>query len=202
MFPLEKMLRVIAGMKGTYVIALLDCCREKLDSTKWRGTSNKADLSPDLEALFAAQDAIQQRHDCNYLVTYGCPPSQGVPAKSTIAVAYFKFLNGQKDSNGAITMPGNISFFQGTDGKCESVPKCSQPIQLHWKKAQSAGEVKTVEYSDCTYTGTVNAAGKRHGKGKLVFKSGTSYEGDFVEGNYVGTGIMRFANGSTYDGEW
>ena len=59
MFPLEKMLRVIAGMKGTYVIALLDCCREKLDSTKWRGTSNKAELSSDLEALFAAQDAIQ-----------------------------------------------------------------------------------------------------------------------------------------------
>jgi hypothetical protein len=37
MYPLEKMLRCIGGMKGTYVVALLDCCREKLDSTKWRG---------------------------------------------------------------------------------------------------------------------------------------------------------------------
>ena len=111
MFPIEKMLRVIAGMKGTYVVALLDCCREKIDLTKWRGTSNHADLSPDLESLFAAQDTIQQRHDTNLLITYGCPPSQGVPAKSTIAVAYFKFLNGQKNQKGEITLPGNISFF-------------------------------------------------------------------------------------------
>ena len=97
MFPIEKMLRVIAGMKGTYVVSLLDCCREKIDLTKWRGTANHADLSPDLQALFAAQDSIQQRHDTNLLITYGCPPSMGVPAKSTIAVAYFKFLNGQKN---------------------------------------------------------------------------------------------------------
>ena len=49
MFPIEKMLRVIAGMKGTYVVALLDCCREKIDLMKWRGTQDhSADLSPDL----------------------------------------------------------------------------------------------------------------------------------------------------------
>ena len=68
-------------------------------------------------------------------------------------------------------------------------------------KRQEA-EIKTIEFNDCTYTGPVNAAGKRHGKGKLVFKSGTTYEGDFVDGTYKGNGIMRFANGSTYDGEW
>ena len=148
MFPLEKMLRVIGGMKGTYVVALLDCCREKIDLTKWRGTGsgNNAELSPDLESLFAAQDAIQQRHNTNLLITYGCPPSQGVPAKSTIAVAYFKFLNGQKDAQGKITLPGNISFFQGTDGKCETVPKCSQPLQLQWKVKQDTAEIKTIKY--------------------------------------------------------
>ena len=36
-FPLEKMLRTISKMTGTYVIALLDCCREKLSFEQWRG---------------------------------------------------------------------------------------------------------------------------------------------------------------------
>ena len=30
MYPLEKMLRAISRMKDCYVIALFDCCREKL----------------------------------------------------------------------------------------------------------------------------------------------------------------------------
>ena len=202
MYPLEKMLRVLAGMSRTFVVALLDCCREKVDSTKWRGTNNKADVDPDLLALFAMQDDIQQKNTTNYLITYGCPPDTGVPAKSTIAVAYFKFLNSQKDNKGKVTLPGNIGFFQGTDGKCESVPKCSQSIRLQWKIEGKGSEIKTVQYNDCSYTGTVNANGKRHGKGKLVFKSGTSYEGEFNDGTYEGNGIMKFANGSTYDGEW
>ena len=87
------MLRVVGRMKGTYVIALLDCCREKIDFTKWRGSIKKAKIPSDLEVMFEAQDMIQQTHDTNYLVTYGCEPSRGVPSKSTIAVAYFKFLN-------------------------------------------------------------------------------------------------------------
>ena len=37
MFPLEKILRVISKMKETYVVALLDCCREKLNQSEWRG---------------------------------------------------------------------------------------------------------------------------------------------------------------------
>lgn len=58
MFPVEKMLHVIAGMKGTYVLSLLDCTREKLDSSTWRGIGNQSELTPELESLFAAQDAV------------------------------------------------------------------------------------------------------------------------------------------------
>ena len=54
MFPLEKSLRVIADMDNTYVIALFDCCREKIDKSNWRGTGQSYDEDADLGALFQA----------------------------------------------------------------------------------------------------------------------------------------------------
>ena len=37
MYPMEKMLRTLAKADGSYVIALFDCCREKLPPTSMRG---------------------------------------------------------------------------------------------------------------------------------------------------------------------
>ena len=154
-------------------------------------------------AMFANQDAIQQRHDTNYIVTYGCPPSNGLPTKPTIAVPYFKFFNMQKNTDFIVTLPGNIIYLKGTDGKCETQVKVAQSLKLKWKKSGRAKEeVKNISYSDCTYTGTVDENNRRHGEGKLVFNTGTIYEGDFVRGVYEGKGKMTFASGSTYDGGW
>ena len=34
-FPIEKMLKIVAGFKDCYVLALLDCTRKRVDPTKW-----------------------------------------------------------------------------------------------------------------------------------------------------------------------
>jgi len=73
-------------------VALLDCCREKIDAIKWRGSVKSADENLDLDSEFRALTALQGETRSNLIITYGCPPSKGVPTKSTIAVAYFKFL--------------------------------------------------------------------------------------------------------------
>jgi len=44
--------------------------------------------------------------------------------------------------------------------------------------------------------------GKHHGKGKMTFASGDSYEGDWKDGFRHGKGIMVLASGGRYEGEW
>ena len=41
--------------------------------------------------MAAAADQIGENHE-NFIMTYGCPPTEGVPAKSTIAKSYMKYL--------------------------------------------------------------------------------------------------------------
>ena len=58
-----------------------------------------------------------------------------MPAKSTIAHAYIKYLKKQAKSNdGYITLPGPLNFFVGTDGKCEHAVKVTSPLLLQWTK--------------------------------------------------------------------
>ena len=75
----------------------------------------------------------------NIIMTFGCQPSSGVPVKSTIARAYFSFLRQQalQDAEKRIALPGNLSFFTGTDGKCEHVTKVAQPLLLQWSDKET-----------------------------------------------------------------
>ena len=48
---------------------------------------------------------------------------------------------------------------------------------------------------------------KSHGVGKIVYAKGNEnkfveYEGDFFEGRIEGYGIMKYANGDIYEGNW
>uniref|UniRef100_A0A8D0HI74 MORN repeat containing 1 n=1 Tax=Sphenodon punctatus TaxID=8508 RepID=A0A8D0HI74_SPHPU len=45
--------------------------------------------------------------------------------------------------------------------------------------------------------------GKKHGHGKLSFKDGSYYEGEFVDGEIVGNGLRYWAStGNTYSGQF
>jgi len=43
--------------------------------------------------------------------------------------------------------------------------------------------------------------GKFHGLGMIQFANGDTFNGEFKE-NFVTQGIIKYANGETYDGEW
>ena len=77
-YPIEKQCRMLASLRGSYVIAVLDCCREKLPEAT-RGTGEDVNID----------EGDEPGRDFNFIVTYGCPPSDGTPAKSTISQAYF-----------------------------------------------------------------------------------------------------------------
>ena len=72
-------------------------------------------------------------NDENFVITYGCPPTEGVPAKSTIAHAYIKYLKKAADPQGNIALPGPLNFFVGEDGKCEHSIKVRKPLLLKWR---------------------------------------------------------------------
>ena len=79
----------------------------------------------------------------NYIVTFGCPPDKGTPAKSTISQAYFQRLKKEADPwTGEVTLPHALITWQGTDGQAETLPKVRQLIKLkHANWVRPAGAV-------------------------------------------------------------
>ena len=64
----------------------------------------------------------------------------------------------------------------------------------------------TVEYGSDgemrRYEGCFNEAGQFHGKGRLFWNNGDSYEGDFHLGNRHGQGVYRWSDGRQYTGDF
>eukprot|EP00056_Hartaetosiga_gracilis_P010194 m.149142 g.149142 ORF g.149142 m.149142 type:complete len:153 (+) comp13270_c2_seq8:236-694(+) len=64
-------------------------------------------------------------------------------------------------------------------------------------------EVHEVKYDDGDkYIGQWNGEGKRHGLGVLHFADGSCYSGEFTNGMNHGFGVIKFADGSMYEGEF
>ena len=63
-------------------------------------------------------------------------PSAGVPAKSDVAKSYFRHLRKSariNDGEGKLVLPGNLSFFRGSDRKAEHTTRVCAPLLLEWK---------------------------------------------------------------------
>ena len=54
------------------------------------------------EDMFEAVGKVVPENQENFIITYGCPPSEGVPAKSTIAKAYIRYLKQSATQEGFI----------------------------------------------------------------------------------------------------
>ena len=120
-------------MDGCYVVALLDCCRENLSESMRGGGGNAGDQDMMIDA----------ESNINLLITFGCPPSDGTPAKSTIALAYFRYLKSKaNDYDGSLILPNALLTWHGTDGKSETLPLISQELRLvHSQWVAKAGSV-------------------------------------------------------------
>ena len=103
LLPLERLVRLVADY--AYVVALFDCCREKVT------------LNP--------KPAPSLSKNCtNIILTFGCPPSATVDAFSTIAGEYFCFLReeAEDDKGGRLLLPGSMNYWNGQNGKLEHIP--------------------------------------------------------------------------------
>ncbi len=66
--------------------------------------------------------------------------------------------------------------------------------------------MRTVEnkaYGSSSYTGELDVMGRAHGKGKMTYKNGKVYDGEWRNGNRHGVGKMvYYYSGSFYEGDW
>lgn len=116
-YPLEKQLRILATIANSYIVAVFDCCREKLPGQS-RGGGDE-------------DEEVKTQATTNLVMTFGCPPSDGVPDKSTIAIAFFDHLRlNADDYTGEVTLPHALIGWRGTDGKVESLPLTNVPVKL------------------------------------------------------------------------
>lgn len=69
-----------------------------------------------------------------------------------------------------------------------------------WRQDMKEGQGRLL-YDQGTYLGGF-VGDLFHGRGKLSWRNGDVYDGDFVRGDRTGRGILKFANGDVYDGEF
>ena len=107
-FKIEAKLRALSNMiDHNFIIALFDCCRQQITKDDMRG-------GPATDDEQAAK---------NIILTWGCPPSKGVPAKSSIVSSYSKYVV-ESIEGGVVVFPDDLIDYLGDDGNCETVPKC------------------------------------------------------------------------------
>ena len=73
----------------------------------------------------------------------------------------------------------------------------------NWVEGETPAQQSEINYSDGSYyKGYVDKDGQPHGKGRIVWANGDSYEGDFVHNIREGVGSYVFASGTVYSGEF
>ena len=106
-YPLEKQLRILGLLRGSYVLGVFDCCRAEFTVPTRGGGNNEAG-----DENFDEGNALENR---NCILTFGCAPSGGVDAVSTIAQEYLQHLCADTDSEGNIQFP-SLDFLKWNPG--------------------------------------------------------------------------------------
>ena len=94
-YPLEMQLRTLARVPSSYVVAIFDCCRQNM-SAAMRGVTDPEDIKL----------GLKEDDDINLYMSFGCAPSDSVPAKSTLVENYFLHLRKQAHGyDGSVLLP-------------------------------------------------------------------------------------------------
>ena len=114
-------------MESTYVVALLDCCREKLTVKEvQKGKMVKVEGRGDGMVEEEPDWSVVKSRDL--MIVFGCPPNSYTPAESTLTVGFYLTLNEMSDKvDKVVVLPGNSTA---------------------WKPCQK-GEVLTFTLHDC-----------------------------------------------------
>ena len=116
MIAFEALVRQLSAIENSFVIAILDCCRENwTEKVKLKGGEEKE-----------AKDAPDPRG--NLIMIYRCPPMNKAHAQSTITTDFFNKIREATASNGCVLLPDDRGVFSSwvPNGKGEMLIKAHQ----------------------------------------------------------------------------
>ena len=115
-YPLEKLLRAAAkDRKRTSFSLVFDACREEVKTRAGHGG--------------VISDEDEECKQQNLIITYGCPPSATVPARSTISESIFARLKERiDDATGQVDYGRALYGWKGTDGQSETIALSDKPM--------------------------------------------------------------------------
>lgn len=125
-FNLEARLRTLATIEGSYVIGVLDNCREMLNVTdevrKIGEATGKTRGVTGAEAKAAPPKLDESRYR-NCFITFGCKAGGTVDAQSTLCEIYYNRIQSlsQKNQQGIVILPEDIQRWSARTDKIETL---------------------------------------------------------------------------------
>jgi hypothetical protein len=101
--------------------------------------------------------------------------------------------------------PGAAAAAEGSHPHGGSVVQHHHHNNSDSNNSFTAGTASVVSIASTTaalYEGPRSAEGERHGKGVMRWANGDMYVGEFYQGARQGTGTLQFVDGSEYVGDW
>ena len=120
-FNLEGRTRILATIKNTYVVALFDCCREKMtckDIVNGKTTTSGGPSRGGTDKSSMDQDKDDQKYEDdgkarNLIIVFGCMPFDRTPADSKLIVQFFQMVKEMNDrGENIVLLPGFLSSWK------------------------------------------------------------------------------------------
>ncbi len=150
--------------------------------------------------------------DCTYEGDFknGKMTGWGVMTWKTGTVYEGDFVDGRREGYGKMTYSdGGVQDGEWDDdlfvGESSS-PRANEPEYEEDDEDEveldaPSGFVEDIDFGDGKYTGQVNSSKTPHGRGKLVISFlDATYDGEFVNGEMTGRGMMTWGSGAVYNG--
>jgi hypothetical protein len=130
-------MRHLAQIPGSYILAIFDCCREKLryDAPPPTATGIKGVVHAARGTGEAPEEDTDEHTSFrNLIMVFGCPPNSFVPADSTLTVELFQNILKQADKDNMAILPGHLqSWTPGGQGEVVCFFKQDLVLKLHPK---------------------------------------------------------------------
>ena len=99
-------------MEGTYVVALFDCCREKMTVAEVQ-QGKKVKVDGRGGGLMEEEPDYSVAKARDLMIVFGCPPNSYTPAESTLTVGFFQTLDDMSDKiDKVVVLPDNATAWK------------------------------------------------------------------------------------------
>ena len=114
-YPIEKMIKTIAAVEGSYTIALVDFPREPLPAVRARGGTDDDETEDAKEEEGTTEGPVTKG---NCMMFFPCKPNKTCPKDSTLVDEFWRRVGATTKSDNKTVLPGKkIQLWKPCGGK-------------------------------------------------------------------------------------